>query len=117
MRAVISTVDYDPAGWVLLDVLPESAQDSRRRRMNRVATLDGGAAVNDFGFVEADRTFVLRWTPRERDTDDAIDRLVRLYSRLRLSIDGALYLVAPEVYTPGADESTLTLLVVERLTT
>ena len=43
-------------------------------------------------------------------------RLVRLYSRLRLSCKDGLYLVAPESYKAAAATSVMTLLVVENLT-
>jgi len=116
MRAALSTTTFDPAGYVELDVLPESAFQERRRRTNRVATLDGGAAFNEYGFAEADKTFTLRWMVRDQATEDAVDLLTRQYSRLRLSIDRAVYAVAIQHYAPGDSESELVLLVVERLT-
>ena len=39
-----------------------------------------------------------------------------LYTQLHLATPGGFFVVAPEVYAPGAAESTLTLLVVEKLT-
>jgi hypothetical protein len=115
-RAVLSTTIFDPEGFVALDVLPESALDERRRRVNRVATLDGAAAFNDFGFSDADRTFTLRWVPTDAATEAAIDRLVQTYPRLLLAVPGGVFLVAPEILTPGGAESTLILLVERKLT-
>jgi hypothetical protein len=115
MLASLTTTTFDPAGHVLLSVLPASAFDTRTRRTNRVATLDGGASFNDFGFTDADRTINLVWRHEGRSADDAIDRLTRLYSRVQISLDGQMHLAAIESYTPGADESALRLLVVRRL--
>jgi len=115
MRATLTALTFDPLGVVHIDALPTSDAGETRRRMNRIATLDGGAVVNDFGYSEADRTIVLRWRPMGPEREAIIDTLVRLYSRLRLSIPAGCYLVAPETYKPAVEESTLTLLVLEKL--
>jgi len=115
MRAILTSLTFDPAGVVEIDALPESSTGETRRRMNRVATLDGGAVFNDFGFSEVDRTIELRWIPRSAEHESAVDRLVQLYAQVRLSVRAGCYLVAPESYRPGAGESSLTLLVVEKL--
>ena len=115
MQATLSPILFGPLGSVTIDAMPDQTAGETRRRMNRVATLDGGAAFNDFGYSEADRTIVLRWMPKNREQHDAIDRMMKLYSRVHLSIQDGFYLVALEVYAPGAAESTLTALVVEKL--
>lgn len=114
MRASITTLTFDPTGHIELDVMPQSALQDRRRRTNRIATLDGGAVFNEAGYADSDRTYTLRWQPRSRAVEQDIDMLVRQYSRVRLSIDGGLYLCAIQHYAPGVDESELSLLVVER---
>lgn len=116
MRASITTLTYDPNGWAELDCLPATTHGETRRRMNRIPTLDGGAAVNDFGASEADRTIELRWRPRSADTEAVVERLVGLYARLRLATARGVWLVAPEVYTPGATEARLVVLCIEKLT-
>ena len=114
--ATISTVEYDPAGYIELDVLPSSADTERRRRVNRVATLDGGAVFNDGGFSHADITVDLVWRTTSAVIDAAVLRLVGSYTRLQISIGGAMYLAVPETYTPGPEQSKLRLLVVSSLT-
>lgn len=114
MRTVhISSAVMDPDGHVTIDALPDSDLASHTRRVNRVATLDGGAAINDFGFSHADRTFVVVWLPNPR-IDAAVGRLVRLYSRLIVSMRDGVYLCAIEAFRPTPRESRLTLLVIER---
>lgn len=115
MRVTLSTLTFDPTGVVLLDVLPAQRFGEVRRRMNRVATLDGGAAFNDFGYAEADRTIVLEWPVRSAAQEAAVARLVQMYARVHLATPEGFFLAALEVYTPGATESTLSLLVVDRL--
>lgn len=117
MLATVSSLEFDPIGFVKLTVLPRSAFQQRRRRVNRIATLDGSSVLNDFGYSESDKTLDLRWQPKDQATELAIDRLARLYGYLNVSIDGAMYRAAVEAYTPGTSESQLRLLVLEKLTT
>ncbi len=115
MRVVLTPLTFDPLGVVDLDCTPDSTLGEHRRRMNRVATLDGGAVFNDFGFSEADRTLTLVWVPQSAAQEAAVARLVQLYAQLHVATPAGLWLAAPEVYTPTATESTLTLLVVSKL--
>ena len=114
MLNTISTLVFDPDGYIEL-MCGEDAPSDVRRRVNRVATLDGGAAINDFGFSHADRTISLRWTVTQRATEAAVDRLVQTYSRLAVSTRAGVFLSAPEVFSPGPSESTLRLLVLAKL--
>lgn len=113
----ISTPTWDPLGHVLVDALPTQTDGETRRRVNRVATLDGGAVVNDAGYSEADRTIDLQWAALERAREAAIERLVRFYPRLQLATPGGVYLAAVESYRPGGAESALRLLVLSKLST
>lgn len=115
MRVTLSTLTFDPLGVVVLDVLPDQTFGETRRRMNRVATLDGGAAFNDYGFSEADRTLALRWLVQSAGTEAAVERMVQLYARVHVATPTGFYLCALESYTPGAAESGLSLLVAARL--
>jgi hypothetical protein len=107
---------FDLSGAVLLDCMDDTNAGQVQRRVNRVATLDGAAAFNDFGFAEADRTIELRWMPTTAAAEAVVGRLVRVHRMVYVSMPDGLWLAAPEVYTPGADESRLTLLVSERCT-
>lgn len=115
MRVVLSTLTFDPLGSVALDVMPDQTFGESRRRMNRIATLDGGAVFNDFGFSEADRTVTLQWNVRSQAQEDAVQRLVQLYARVHLATNKGLFLAALESYNPGATESSLSLLCVDKL--
>lgn len=115
MRIVLSALTFDPAGVVPLDVSPDGFYGDTTRRVNRVATLDGGAAFNDFGYSEADRTLTARWVPRKAATEAAVERLMQLYTRVYVATPRGLYLAVLQTFTPGASESTLTSLVVSKL--
>lgn len=114
MHATLTTITFDPLGVVTLRCLPKTTAGETRRRVNRIATLDGGAVLNDFGQSEADRTIELRWRPTGAETESAVERLVKLYAQLHIATPSGCWLVAPEAYTPGASESRLVLLVVRK---
>lgn len=115
MLHVVAATTFDLVGFVEIPAINEQAVAETRRRVNRVATLDGGAAFNDFGVSDADRTIELRWKPEDGSVGVAVDRLLRLYSRVHVATPDGFYLAAPEAYTPGPAESRLRLLVVEKL--
>lgn len=115
MQVFLSAVTFDLAGFLALDLNGDSDLGEVSRRMSRVATLDLGAAFNDFGSTAADMTFVLRWRPVDRAQVVAVERLVALYSRLRLACHKGVFLTAPQGVKVEADKATLTLLAVEQL--
>jgi hypothetical protein len=113
--AALSTLTFDPEGFVLLSLIDDAELGITQRRVNRVATLDGGAAVNDYGFSDADRIIELRWRPLTRAQESNLKRLVQQYASLVISTADGVFLASPETYTPGAEESSMRLLVVARL--
>lgn len=115
MRITLTTLTFDLGGVLTLNLLASSSLGEMRRRMNRIATLDGGAVTNDSGYSEADRTLELRWVPKSAAQEAAVARLVTLYARLRVATPQGLFLAAVETYKPAAAESSLTLLVLEKL--
>lgn len=115
MLNVVASNVADLAGYVELQVHDYSTSGATRRRVSRIATLDGGAVFNDAGYSQADRTIELSWPCNEAAVDAAIDRLVQTYTRLIVITRGGVYLAAPEAYTPGSPDSKLTLLIVSKL--
>jgi hypothetical protein len=115
MRCTLSTPTFDLDGFVELQLSSPAEPSETRRRVNRIATLDGGAVLNDFGFTDADRTLLLSWQPTGRQEHLDIERLVQTYAQLQVAITSGVYLAAPEVYQQGDDESTLRLLVIRKL--
>lgn len=116
MLCAISAVTYDPIGHVMLDIEPDrSDMGDTTRRINRIATLDGGAALNDFGSSPADRTFLLQWTGADMVAQETVARLVRLYSTLTFSCPLGVFTAAPESLRAGPYITTLKLLAIEQL--
>lgn len=115
MIHAISSPTFDLDGFVEIDALPDQRDGDVARRVNRVKTLDGGVAINDFGFSEGDRTIDLAWSPDNLARETAVARLVQLYATLTVATRSGVYLAAPETYAPRADESRLRLLVIEKL--
>lgn len=115
MLCTISTPTFDLDGFVEVQVESQAEPSETRRRVNRIATLDGGVVLNDFGFTDGDRTILLRWQPADRAQHDDIERLVQTYGQLQIATRSGVYLAAPETYQQGDEESTLRLLVIEKL--
>lgn len=115
MKITLSAIDFDPAGVVHLRTVGGQTLGATARRVNRIATLDGGAVFNDYGYSDADRSITLAWQPTSAAAEAAVERLLMLYSTLHLATPQGFFIVAPETYTPGAAESTLSLLVAEKL--
>lgn len=114
MRVTLSPLTFDPLGAVSLHATPDTDMGTHTRRMNRVATLDGGAVFNDFGFSQQDRSIRLVWQPTAA-LHASIERLVQLYGRVHLATQQGFFVVAIESYAPGNTQSTLSLLVAEKL--
>jgi len=114
MRVTLSPLTFDPLGPVSLHATPDTSLGIHTRRMNRIATLDGGAVFNDFGFSQQDRSISLAWHPTPA-LHAAVERLVQLYGRVHLATHQGFFVVAVESYVPGNTLATLSLLVAEKL--
>ena len=116
MFATLSTIEFDPDGHVILPAAGLGLLGGEsRRRVSRITTLDGGVAINDFGYTAADETIELSWLPESRALDDNVQRLLETYPRLHVAILTGFYLVAPESFARGSEESVLRLLVIAKL--
>lgn len=115
MLCIITTPTFDLDGVVRLQLTAPAEPEGTRRRVNRIATLDGGVAVNDFGFSDSDRILLLRWQPTGQAQHEEVERLVQTYALLQVATRGGVYLAAPEVYVQGNEESSLRLLVTSKL--
>lgn len=111
MRVTIASQGFDLQGFLVLDCLPDVNSGEVTRRVNRVATLDGGAAFNDFGFSEADRTIELRWKPVSEAHNQQAATLVQRHSRVLIGMPDGLWLAAPERFKPTPTECSMVLLV------
>jgi hypothetical protein len=113
--AALTTTTIDPFGAVNLKLLSSSRMEDRSRRTSRVRTLDGGVALNDGGYAPGDRDIYLVWRTKPA-IDDAIKRLVELYSRVNVATPDGMYRAALDSYSVRSGKSTLKLLVLSELT-
>jgi len=106
---------FDIDGHETIEAPDQDGIRSLTRRNSRVATLDGSAAINDFGYSDADRTFDVQWTPRSKAQADNIMRMVKSYSRLIVSTREGCFIGAPESFNPSDETVQLRILIERRL--
>lgn len=115
MNIVLLATTFDLLGRVVIKARADSTNGTIRRRANRVATLDGAAAFNDFGYSESDRDLDYTWRTRSAEHNASVARLVQQYAFLRVCTPGGVFLAKPVRFTPGTRESSINLLVKEKL--
>lgn len=115
MIAAIAAPVADPAGYVLLPLTPQAHKHELSRRVNRVATLDGGAAVSDSGYSDADMMLRMEWYAGDADAFAAVARLLRTYSRVVVSTRDGVFSAVPERCTRNTETCDAQFLVVARL--
>lgn len=113
MKLLLDAITFDLNGSVELDALESSSFSTLGRRTNKVATLDGGVAINDFGFTHADRDFQILVKPTPAQ-DSTLRYIVENYGQVYVSTREGFFKAIPE-YSPGPEQSTLSLSVTEKL--
>lgn len=111
----ISAPQFDIEGSVLIHGADPAGLHSFSRRVSRIATLDGRAEINDFGYSPSDRTLNITWRPRTRNEIDQVRRMAQIYGRLIISFRDGCFLAAPENFSEEQDSATLTALIETRL--
>lgn len=111
----ITATTFDIDGYVDFEPLPAQQSDTFERRVSRVATLDGGAAVSDRGYSDSDRTLTYTYRPVSKEHDERARRIVRLHPTVTVSAPEGVFRAVPQSFENGKAENTFTLLVIERL--
>jgi hypothetical protein len=115
MQVGISSHTYDLEGSFLLEILPgQSKLTDFERRVERTATLDGGAAVNDGGFSHGDRTIILACEPGE-ETAEALQQFFQDYANCVLTLSDGCFDAYFQDLTNDFGVITITLLIKEEL--
>lgn len=108
----ISAISADPFGALLLNVNQgQSDFGDWKRRVQRTATLDGGAFVVDNGFSHADRTVRLDMSDQDAETNETAKRMVEVYDSVILMLPDGAYLATPESYQASGASASLSLLI------
>ena len=118
MIAHLSAVTVDPLGSVWLTLLTDSALHRAGRRVTRVKTLDGGYALNDYGYAHCDRDAVLYWRS-DATTDYLVRRLMELYGQVYVALAEGLFLASIESMDtwPDKNRSSARLMLLQKMTT
>jgi hypothetical protein len=114
MLVSLSSQVFDISGQVYINAAPDS-DNVISRRVTRVATLDEGVAITDSGFSDGDRTINLSWRTVSREHNQLIENLIQNYGILIVSTVDGCFAAAPESFSPGPADSSMVLLVKERL--
>lgn len=115
MNVSITAPLFDLEGHVwLTDVDPSGLSDFERRN-NRIPTLDGLAAIPDFGYSDADRTLSISWSATDKATVETVRRLAKTYSRLIVATEEGCFLGAPGPFSLSSDEAQIQILVEKRI--
>lgn len=115
MRISLSAPDFDINGQVYIDAFADS-QRTVTRRVTRTATLDGGVAITDGGFSHGDETLNYTWRTVNREHLWLISSLQENYPLVVVSNRDGCFSAAIETLSPGPAESSIVLLVKEKLT-
>ncbi|MCK7542974.1 hypothetical protein MLC59_02160 [Marinobacter bryozoorum] len=111
----ISAPVFDINGTVIAHSPDMEGLQNLTRRVSRAATLDGQAAINDFGFTDADRDLSVEWTPATLEEMENVRRMFKTYSRLVVSFSEGCFLAAPESFSAPDGQVSITLFVDKRL--
>lgn len=115
MNVSITAPVFDLDGHVMLIGVDPAGLTGFERRNNRIPTLDGGAAIPDFGYSDADRTFDIRWPSRDKHQVDTIRRLAKTYSRLIVVTEEGCFIGAPGPFAMRDNEAQIQILVEKRI--
>lgn len=91
MMVIITTVNYDPLGFVILHANSDSKPETFTRRLTRTATLDGKSSISDMGYTASDATIELAVTDITQTAIDRLEYLVQTYPLVNLSINNSVY--------------------------
>lgn len=109
----VSSVTFDPDAALEIDDLASSDYGAMTRRSNKVATLDLGVAVNDFGYTDADREFQVN-LKLTQEIDETLRYIVRTYGLVNVSTREGFYTAIPS-YSARAGIATLKLSITAQL--
>lgn len=116
MFVTLSTLTFDLDGFVQLETVPANDTGIKRRRANKVKTLDGGVVVNDRGYTDGDREIPFTFSTVSKAHSALCDRMVANYSKVEVSFYEGVFLAIPLEFTSGVKESVFTVSLIAKLT-
>lgn len=115
MRVTISATSFDLDGTVDIETVAANDAGEKRRRNNKVQTLDGGIAINDRGYSHGDRSMTLVWPTVSKAHNALCDRLVENYDTVEVSFYEGVFLATPLAFTAGPEEYRFLLSLQEKI--
>ena len=112
MMIALSTLTIDPFGHQVIHLdAGRAGFGDTARRVSRIATLDGGAAILDGGYTVADRTITLDLTGQDKTLIDDLKYLTEMYSKLLVFTPDGAFTATPERLSEQGGTVRMTLLV------
>jgi len=107
MTVTLSPTVFDVDGGVTIPLGPGSDLRTFTRRIQRSATLDGGAVVVDNGYSPADRTFTIDLQKLTKEQFDRVAEMVRDYGELVAATSEGVFHVTPQRISESGKSMTL----------
>jgi len=114
MISICSPV-FDVDGCIAVEPTNTDGMADFTRRVTRIATLDGGASFNDFGYSDSDRLLIIEWTPLNDEQSQNAARMVKSYGRLIISNSEGCFVGAPESFSKNEETVLINILVERRI--
>lgn len=108
-RVFIASTTFDLNGHLVIDPLGSSDFGTTSRRTNKVATLDGGVAVNDGGFAHGDKDFTIDWRTRDATFEALAVGVVENYATVYVTTRDGCFLATPASYSATDGVSSISL--------
>ena len=115
MQVQITSINFDPLGYLAFETLPASDDRSVSRRFSKVATTDGGVATTDRGFSHGDRELSYQYIRTSKEQDDIAARIFSIHSRVYVSNNEGLFECIPDSFATQDEENTVTFSVVSKI--
>lgn len=112
---MIAIATVEAGSHVILDAIQNDTRKNTRR-MNKVATLDGGSVIVDGGYAESDRTLSFEFTDLATQDRDALWFMFRTESLVYLSCPEGVFSGMLETVNIENDSGNLIFSVFEKLT-
>lgn len=112
---ILSTITYDPIGYLELRETPDSTYQVHERRVSRSATLDGLSVISDMGYTASDNTFVVRLKNPPVAQVERIIYLIRNYTLLKLTNKDGVFIGALQQFKTHLDPVEFIFLVKEKV--
>lgn len=115
MNISISSLVFDINGLLQLTYDEGSDADNLQRRVNKTASLDGGATYSDQGFAWADSDLRLLFSSVTEAEHEQLKRLIQDYGEILVSFKAGVFKALLERVTRQQGETELSVLLLEKV--